>query len=216
MKKVLITLISILFLLPLIGQENPQDDHFRYTNAIRISPIDFGRSYFVVTYEKYIGDRSHSIVLMPTFMLKESRFESFTGLEMLLNYRFFLTHLKKGEHKTWRMHNIGFYAGPYISGTTYGEDFRWGYFDMVRQEYKEDMYHLDVRGIEGGLLLGVQFDITPRILIEFFAGGGVRYANDTTNLPVGMEDQYYPGSGVFDIEYTGVKPRLGLQLGFTF
>lgn len=198
------------------SQETEVPDHFRYKNALKLSPIDFGRSYFEISYERYFEDRKHSLIIAPTFMLKENSYQSFSGFQLMLNYRFQLTHLKKEEHYTLGFHNIGFYAGPYVAGTVYDEDFRFGYYDQAGQNYIEGMYNKDVSAIETGLLIGVQFDITPRILLDLFAGGGIRYAKDSNNLPDAFKDQYYRGEGVFDIEYTGVKPKLGLQIGFTF
>ena len=50
----------------------------------------------------------------------------------------------------------------------------------------------DITAVEGGALIGVQIDITKRIFLDFFVGGGIRYTDfaDTKDGVIGIEDYY--------------------------
>lgn len=212
-------MVFLLLGLVSIGLINAQETpRFEYSNAFKISPIEFGSSRFQITYERYINDRSSSFLAIPTIILKENGQESKKGFEMMLQYRFFLTHLRKGINKTLGMHNIGFYAGPYINGLVYNEEYQNGYYIDMEQMYVTDTFEKDVRSGEAGALIGVQFDITPKILLDLYVGGGIRYSDVTDTFEDVVDDVFNYGRyyDVFDLEYTGVKPKLGLQLGFAF
>jgi len=210
--------IFYLFLFLLIGEVSAQDaQSFSYRNAIKISPFEFGNSEFQLTYEKYSAMRRHSILIMPTVILKDNGVESKKGVEGMIQYRFFLTHLKKGKNKTWGMSNIGFYTGTYLRGLIYSEVYQSGYYDKTTNEYLTKNFEKDIRAAEGGVLLGIQFDITTRIILDMYVGGGVRYSDvEDSYDDFANEEIYRPTPGVFDKEYTGVKPKVGLQIGFTF
>ena len=207
-----------LFLFFLIGNLSAQEtQEFSYRNAIKISPFEFGNSEFQLTYEKYSAMRRHSILFMPSVILKDNGQESKKGVVGMMQYRFFLTQLRKGKNKTMGMYNIGFYTGPYLRGSIYNEVYQSTYFDETTNEYLTKEFEKDITAAEGGVLLGIQFDITPRIILDMYVGGGVRYADvEDTYDDFASEEIYRSSPGVFDREYTGVKPKVGLQIGFTF
>lgn len=215
MKYSLALYISFFFLFHTEAQEQL---HFGHQNALKISPIEFAQSRFQITYERYLNDRSSSFLIMPTVTLKDNSVESKKGVEGMFQYRFFLSHLKKGQNKTLGMSNIGFFTGPYALGMIYNEEYQRGYYFEARDEYIMGEFEKDVSGAEIGAIIGVQFDITPKLLLDFYVGGGIRYTDVTDSFDeVAPNDRNYRESyDVFDQEYTGVKPKLGLQLGFAF
>jgi hypothetical protein len=191
-------------------------EEFKYLNVFKLSPIEFANSEFQFSYERYFNNRKSSIIITPSILLKDQGEESFSGVQAMVQYRLYLTHLQKGIHKTLQMHNIGFYGGPYVLGLTYQEDYSSGYFDLDRNEFINKLYHKDIKAIEGGAIMGIQLDITERIVLDMFVGGGIRYANVDDDILLDQPDDNYFYYDVFDVEYTGVKPKLGLQLGITF
>jgi len=199
----------------LIGQNT---NTYEYQNALKISPIEFAQSQFQITYEHYLNNRATSVLIIPTITLKDNGLESKKGIEGMLQYRFFLSHLIKGEHKTLGMHNIGFFTGPYALGMVYNEEYQRGYYMQSRDEYVMDIFEKDIKAAEVGAIIGIQFDITPKILLDLYVGGGIRYADteDTFEQVTDTDTNYFDAYDVFDQEYTGVKPKLGLQLGFAF
>jgi len=215
MRKYVIVLFTILFTGPIaLGQSNT--NHFSKTNAIKIYPTNFARAEFRIGYEHYFKDRKNSISIVPSIVLKDTPDETLEGWQLMGQYRLYLSHLRADKDQTfWGLHNFGFYAGLYSLYFDYSEDYMRGDHDPVTNEYIMSRYHKDVSSIEGGALIGLQIDITKRFLIDFYVGGGIRYTD--------LEDSYIPPPnswvedyGVFDYEYQGVKPSIGLSLGMTF
>lgn len=187
-------------------------------NSIKISPVEFTKAEFQISYERYFGNRSSSIVISPSVILKDSYDESKAGLQGMIQYRFYLTHFNKSESKTFLgLHNYGFYSGVYALYMDYAEDYQIGLYNQDTQEYEMHNLHKESNSIEGGAIVGLQVDITERIVMDFYVGGGIRKTDLSDDLTQEQRDQgYYQYYGVLDPEYQGVKPRVGLQLGMTF
>ncbi len=195
-----------------------QSDHFSNKNAIKISPVEFSKAEFQLSYERYLGDRSSSIVISPSFILKENSFESKEGFQIEAQYRFYLSHLRSDSRSVFLgFHNIGLYTGLYARYLDYQEDYQFMWYDNESSTSFSEEFTKDISATEGGAIIGVQIDITRRILLDFFVGGGIRYTDftDTKEEVVGQE-YFYEEYGVFDPEYKGVKPRLGFQIGVFF
>lgn len=195
-----------------------QDGDAYLNNVIKINPFLFGRSEFQVSYERYFNNRKSSIVLMPSYILRKTRENDVEGWQMMGQYRFYLTHYRKDKRKTWlNIYNYGFYGGVYALYLDYDEAFSRGVYDPVTFEYNYNTYERSIQSYEGGAMLGLQMDITRRIVLDFFIGGGLRKsAVDDSYLDVVEEQEYYGDYSIFDFAYTGVKPRAGLMLGITF
>jgi hypothetical protein len=219
MKNILL-LVTALFMLGTNIQAQDMSDHFEKKNALKISPIEFGKAEFQATYERYFGEnRNSSISIMPSIILEDSFNESQEGYQIMLQYRFYLTHLRKDEgNAIFGMHNFGFYAGFYGLALDYSRDYMQGYYDNSTMEYVDNEFTRSQTSFEGGALIGLQMDITKRIILDMYVGGGIRKTDltDTIDDDPNYEGNYYNYFGVFDREYNGVKPRLGLQLGILF
>ena len=63
----------------------------------------------------------------------------------------------------------------------------------------------------GGMLFGWSFSFANRINLDIYTGGGIR---KTFNYDP-AENTYY-SDGVFDYGYSGIVPRLGIDIGFWF
>jgi hypothetical protein len=210
------SLYILLFLLPFFGIS--QENHFDQQNAIKISPFEFGQAQFEMAYERYFGDRSSSIMILPSIYLKDDLKESKTGFQIGAQYRVFLSHLRSDQKRVFLgLYNIGFYAGVYAQYLDYEEDYQFTWWDNSKGESFTDNFTKDISSTEGGAILGVQFDITNRILIDFYVGGGIRYSSFTdTRTEVVDPSDYHDDVWVFDPEYKGVKPKIGFQIGFMF
>lgn len=219
MKKILFIAIA-LFMFGANMQAQEMSQHFENKNALKISPVEFGKAEFQVTYERYFGEnRNSSLSIMPSIILEDSPSETQEGYQMMMQYRFYLTHLRKDEgNAIFGMHNFGFYAGFYGLALDYTKDYTAGYWDETTQNYIENIYTRDQTSYEGGALIGLQMDITNSIILDLFAGGGIRKTDLTDSIDDDprIDDYYNNDFDVFDREYNGVKPRLGLQLGILF
>lgn len=188
----------------------------QYKNALRISPVQFANSTFEVNYERFFNDKKHSIVISPALLLKENEPESLLGFKGNIQYRLYFTHLHKDTHKTWIFSNLAFYGGVYAQYLNATEDYYGSYSDK-NFNYVTDIFTKDINSYEGGVLLGMQIDIIPRLALDFNFGGGVKYADvDDSITPYLVGDERNYSYGVLDREFTGVVPKGSIQLGFNF
>ncbi len=135
----------------------------------------------------------------------------------MTQFRVYLNNINKKTGSTWIFRNIGYYAAPVASAMIYSEDFRLYIFDEPRNEGVEMDFSKDVTAFEGGIVMGIQFHLTQRFLFDIFAGGGIRYADETDNITDDIRPDFYRETyDVLDIEYTGIKPMGGFHIGFTF
>ena len=217
MRKVILMFLSIFLVLGFTHAQE-SNDHFSKKNAIKINPVAFGNANFQMTYERFLGERTSSIMIAPSVTLLESNEESKSGWEVMGQYRFYLTHLRKDKQEMFlNVHNYGFYTGVYGLYSNYKEDFIRGYWDEQNNLYVNEEYNKVVNAFEGGALIGIQIDVTKRILVDFYIGGGIRQAEiSDTYLESITTPEYYDSYGIFDQEYKGVKPKIGLLIGFSF
>lgn len=200
----------------LIGQQT--DPLFQYKNALKINPVALANAEFQMTYERYFKDRAYSLSIVPSIIVKDNPELSKLGFQLMGQYRIHLSNFNiESNNNFLGFYNYGFYAGVYGLYLDYQEDYFQGYYDETYENYISGEFEKDVQAGEMGALIGIQMDISARILIDFFVGGGVRKAevNDTYYDVVNPLD-YYQSYGVFDVAYTGVKPNIGLLLGITF
>lgn len=185
-----------------------------YKNALRISPVQFANSTFEVNYERYFNDKKHGVVISPAFLLKQNTPESLIGFKGNVQYRFYFAHLHKDTHKTWIFSNLAFYGGSYAQYLTAKEEY-WGSYNND-YNYVSDIFEKDINSIEGGILLGIQMDLIPRLTLDFNFGGGIKYADVEDSITPFLKEERNYSYGVLDREYTGVVPTGALQLGFNF
>ena len=221
MKTLLKIFFSFAFLFIIVNAFTQSDEAIKpeYTSTLKVSPIQFGSSYFEISYEKFFSNNKRSIHISPMIMLKQNSYEEFKGIQLELQYRLYLKQLNKEENATWVFSDIDLYSGFYANGLTYTENYNMGYYEYdpitMREEYKDGNFDKDINGGEGGVFVGLQFTLAKRIVIDVLAGGGIRYS-DVVDEYVPPENQYYYNDyGVFDLEYLGVKPKLNIQIGIT-
>lgn len=209
MKRAITIFMVLLIFSQLSAQESP---NYPYRNAIKLGIPELGNSQFQFGYERFFGDRKSSIIIMPSFILKKNADEELGGFELAAQYRFMLSNHKDA----WFLNNISFYGAPYAQYLTLtSENAFYKYVNGVPEPLR-NIAKRDINAIEGGLLIGAHMDLTSRINLDFFVGGGVRYSDVTDS---GDQIEGYPYSyyySVFDREYTGIKPRIGLMMGISF
>lgn len=207
---------TLIFFIPFFAIS--QSQHFDQRNAIRTSPVEFGKAEFQLGYEYYWPNRTTSLLILPSIILEDRPQQVMEGFQLESQVRFYLSHLRSDERNVFLgFHNVGFYTGLYGKYINYHEEYDYTWWDNASNDSYTQRFEKSVNAGEGGILIGLQIDVTKRILIDFFVGGGIRYPKftDTKNEVVTTED-YYQDVSVFDPEYKGVKPKIGFQLGFLF
>ena len=185
-------------------------------SILKIDPFLLGRSEFKLGYEHYINNRKQSILIAPSIFLKKGNDENIEGYEVMGQYRVYLTEFNKESSKTlFGVYNIGIYAGLY--GLYYNVD-----EESMRTHYNPDNFNetkvnvlKSVSSFEGGTILGVQTNITRRLVLDFYVGGGIRKSNFTDSYLEEYGMDYYNSDSVWDPQFTGIKPKLGLSVGIT-
>lgn len=213
MKKLSVFVFLVFALLQNItAQDALTTENYTEVSSLKFSPIQFGKSYFELSLELPVNGGKSSIQISPMILLrKQNDFEEFKGIQAELQYRTYLKRLHREIDKTWIFTDIDFFTGAYALGLTYQNDFIMYDYDFENQMEIIIENQEKIKSAEAGILLGVKFAFGQKVLLEFTAGGGVRYSEveSIVELPT------YYNNDVFDLGYYGVKPKLNLQLGIT-
>ncbi len=188
-------------------------------NALKLSPFELGFSKFQVSYERTMPGLKQTFQISPAIFLKQGQ-ESKEGFEIMAQYRYILNRFPKeeGGRIFLGMHSISWYSGAYALYQDYSEDFIEGIYNEATFEYSNQAFTSTNQSFEGGVLMGIQFNITERILVDFYTGGGIRKSEVNDEYRDFIEDMdlmYYDEYGVFDPQFTGVKPKFGFMVGIT-
>jgi hypothetical protein len=169
-----------------------------YKNLLKMSASQFTRSTFQLGFEHFINPNS-TFYLIGGLNFKDSDYEKVWGVRTEVQMRFHVYTLVKPKTS----HRL--YFAPYLLNE---------YMDVERNQYdnygnytwRTDTF--DAFG--GGMLFGWSFSFANRINLDIYTGGGLR---KTFNYDA--NENYYT-DGVFDNGYSGIVPRLGIDIGFWF
>lgn len=211
--KTIITSILVFLFCSMNGQS---DINFEYNQSIKFHPSALAMSGYQLSYERYLNNRKRSFVVSPTLLFKEGSQESRSGIELMGQYRFYLSHLNRDEERTfWGIYNFGFYSGVYGLGYYLDETYTRWIYNPDNFENEMNSYDLDVQSFEIGTLLGIQIDFTKRIVLDVSVGGGIRKSKVEDSFVYGEGGYEFQEYSSFDPSYTGVKAKFGLSLGIT-
>lgn len=192
---------------------------YKYLNSVKINPISFGQSEIQMHYEHYFNNRRSSVLIAPSLILRETDEESVFGGQVMGQWRLYVSHFNKEERKNFLgFYNYGFYAGVYGLVHTYQEKYTMYKWNPTTGEQQDKLFERNSISGELGPLMGLQIDLTKRIVLDFYLGGGIRYSEfeDSIDKDPDFENYSRFNEGVFAIAYSGVKPKLGLSIGINF
>jgi len=215
MKKVFKYVLTMVGLVMVLSAQAQMIDN---NKTLKISPIQFGKSYFELSLEFDLNGGKSALQISPMALLKKDNFEEFTGIQAEIQYRSYLLRLDKEETHTWIFSDLDMFAGAYALGLNFSRDYRAWYNGFGPEPVVEADVTQDIFAVEGGVVIGVKFTLGDRVTLDLLAGGGVRYSDIEDSIEAGLNiDDYYvrDNDSVFDLGYFGVKPRLNLQLGIT-
>lgn len=215
MKKYHYILIVILFPMSILAQTFD----YEYLNSVKINPISFAQSEIQLHYEHYFKNRRSSVLIAPSLILRQTDEESVLGGQVMGQLRLYVSHFNKEEGKNFLgFYNYGFYAGVYGLVHTYEEKYTMYQWNPSTGEQLAKQFERNSISGELGPMMGLQIDLTKRIVLDFYLGGGIRYSKfeDSIDNDPDYEDYSRFNEGVFAIAYSGVKPKLGLSIGINF
>jgi hypothetical protein len=171
-----------------------------YKNVLKMSASLFVRSTFQLGYEHFFQPNT-SFYLTAGLTFQDSDYDKVWGVRNEAQMRFHVYTVVKPRES----HRL--YFAPYLMNQ---------YFETQGQVYDNNgnyTWQTDTFDAFGaGMLFGWSYSFANRINLDIYTGGGIRKTfgyNDT---------QYYYSSdnGVFSYGYSGIVPRLGIDIGFWF
>ena len=185
-------------------------------NIVKIQPFQFVDNTFFLGYEGFNADHTRSINFGLGFITSNAQAEEELGFKYEVQYRIYVNGLKKYvPRRSEAAYNRGIYASVYLSGVRSEETTEFSFFDPVEQVVMFRENKRTVNAFNPGVTIGIQRSVWDMLYIDFYVGGGVRFAN------VEDSDELFPESDfdiddVYDREYTGVFPKIGLAIGIGF
>jgi len=195
------------------GQSSVSPGEKNRSNYFYFSPFQVFSSIFQVAYERDGG--TQTIKILAAAILKDGDNEFRKGFGGSLQMRFHL--FKSAAAATKRNSENLIYFGPYlqyqyvVNETTDTETVE--YFDEKdkKQYYEVDVFYTDmIQAWAGGIVFGLRSVIFDKLVIDLYAGGGLKYSEI-----VGNESNYFI-NGFWSLGYTGVYPKLGMDIGVNF
>jgi hypothetical protein len=167
-----------------------------YRNLVKFSPSMFVRNTFQMGYEHFLTP-STSLNLNAGVNFRDNNNEQswgFTGEAQLKLYVYTQVNPKNSNR---------LYFAPYIAYNHENEQTNtWN--SMGYNEWTDDTY--DAGGL--GIIFGYSFSFANRMNMDIYSGGGIRKAFNV--------DDNNDNNGLWDYSYSGISPRLGIDIGFWF
>jgi len=169
-----------------------------YKSILKMSASLFTRSTFQMGYERFLNP-NNSVYLTAGLNFRDSDYEKEWGVRTEAQLRFHVyTVIKPKESNR-------LYFAPYIMNH-YLETEGQSYDNNGAYSWNTDTF--DAFG--GGMLFGWSFSFANRINLDIYTGGGFRKTFNYNNT------NSYNDNTVFDYGYSGIVPRLGIDIGFWF
>jgi len=198
MKKIFLAFLIVISTSGAFAQILATANSPEYKNLLKMSASQFTRSTFQMAYEHFLNPNT-SLYLAAGLNFKDSDYEKVWGVqnEVQMKFHVYTVIMPKTSHRL--------YFAPYLLNK---------YMDVQTNEYdnngnyywKSDTF--DAFG--GGMLFGWSFSFANRVNLDVYTGGGFR---KTFNYD---ENLTYYSDGIFNYGYSGIVPRLGIDIGFWF
>jgi hypothetical protein len=168
-----------------------------YHNILKMSASQFTRSTFQMGYEHFFQPVT-SFYIAAGMNFRDSDYEKDWGLRTELQMRFHVYTVIKPSHSS-RLYFAPYLMDHYLE--TESRDYSSGYTSWSTNNFN---------AVGGGMLFGWSYSFANRINLDIYTGGGLR---KTFGFEQG--NGYY-SDNVFDYGYSGIVPRLGIDVGFWF
>ena len=188
----------------------------RSKSIVKIQPFQFIDNTFFLGYEGFNRDFTKSFNIGLGFITSNTQAVEEVGFKYEVQYRIYINGFTKYVPKRSESpYNRGIYAGIYFAGVRSQETSEFSYFDPIQEfvEFRENQR--TVNAFNPGITIGIQRSVWENLYLDFYVGGGVRFAN------ISDSDDLFPESNfdvddVYDREYSGVFPKIGLSIGLGF
>ncbi len=198
MKRFFIVIVIMFFVTGSRAQILATSNSPEYKNLLKMSASLFTQSTFQLGFERFFQPNT-SFFLAAGLKFEDSEYEKNWGVRTELQMRFHVYTVIRPRDS----HRL--YFAPYVLNQ-YFETETIDYASSVPNAWVLDTF--DAFG--GGMLFGWSYSFANRINLDIYTGGGIRktfnYDNNSNS-----------GNGEFsDYGYSGIVPRLGIDIGFWF
>lgn len=202
-----VAILLISFSITAFSQETKKEKK----NEFRLEMLHFIGSTFYAEYERSLcNDKAMNIVIAPTAIDNEDK--QMYGIYVQMNPKFYYLAAEKE-------HNVQYlYFSPYAAFRYFDiKNIYSGYYDPwnpypTPQVITEKTFIANSAG--AGMLFGYKVVAGNFFIINFEAGGGIRYVfNKSGNSDY---DQVNGGFNNWNLGYSGIYPRFNLTMGFKF
>ncbi|MCB0395955.1 MAG: hypothetical protein KDD36_04850 [Flavobacteriales bacterium] len=164
------------------------------------SPLYFATNTFMVGAERLNVSGANSWMANLGVTLNDADGNDRTGVFLELQRRMYFG-MEDG-----RIKKAGAFFAPYlVSGYVQRDVTRYSYTnDLGYVDYFEYDVNEKIKTFNGGITFGARFVISQRVISDVSVGGGIKYSD--VNGHRGKGD-------LWDFSYTGVTPRVAIQLG---
>lgn len=201
MKKILFAIVITLMATAVQSQVLATANSPEYKNILKMSASQFTRSTFQMGFEHFF-DPGTSLFLAAGLSFKDSDYDKTWGIRAEAQMRFHVYSVVKPRES----HRL--YFAPYILNQYFDTEVR-DYSSGSSYAWRSDTF--DALG--GGMLFGWSYSFANRINLDIYTGGGLR---KTFNFDPNPNGEYYYSDGIFENAYSGIVPRLGVDIGFWF
>jgi hypothetical protein len=199
MKKILIVLTILVVGFSANAQVLATANSPEYKNVLKMSASLFVRSTFQLGYEHFFQQNT-SFYLTGGLTFQDSDYDKVWGIRNEAQMRFHVYTVVKPRESS------RLYFAPYLTNQYFETE------GQVYDNYGNYVWQTDTFDAVGvGMLFGWSYSFANRINLDIYTGGGIRKTFGYENA-----DYYNDNSGVFDYGYSGIVPRLGIDIGFWF
>jgi hypothetical protein len=192
MKKTLLAVLFFSAVLMINAQTQPTSSSGSYRNIFKVSAAMFTRNTFQMGIEHYFTPTT-SFQLNAGMNFRDSETEETWGIgtEVQLKFHVFTQIEPKKSNRL--------YFAPYITNN---------YQERKSNVWKGSVYEWTNDSFDAvgtGILFGWSFSFANRINLDIYTGGGIRKAFN-------VDSDF--SNGIWNYGYSGIAPRLGVDVGF--
>jgi len=202
MNKILVSFTSLIWFSTAFSQTSATEDYKKRNNYFYVGPAELFLNTFQLGYEKKLKCHN-SLFLSGGFKLSESdEVINRMGGNAEIQYRINLLYNKEAIGLINKNYSTFVYFAPYIQYRY--EEIKDADYSDISKKYITTF----VNSSFGGLGFGIRLTaVENRFCINIFGGGGLKYSEVNGLKKYG---------GFMEPGYTGIAPKLSLQMGIAF
>ena len=178
-------------------------------NVFKLAPQQFAVNTFQLGFEHFNEAMNRSMSYNLGFTVEQASNDySKNGVSGEYQYRFYFSKFTdKISRRSPVKYKEGAYLGPFAKLGWYNVSaVIYQYYPSGASTTKNEVYN--VFAVNPGFTIGYQRTIAEMLVIDIYAGGGVRTVDRN------FSNNY--GYSIIDVEFKGIMPKFGMNVGIAF